>query len=399
MPPLVAMRRLPALPADDMLPGRASQESSASLRMPWRPIPIRLVLFVIAGCGLLLASRATRVRDMLRGSAFTRLNIPPLRRIDAALFNLAHELPPPSQLGDGLPAANLVLNDPMGLDRDRAGNLYVSDRGGGITGRMVWRIDPAGIAHAVAGTGRRGIAPEGVALHSSLGSPQSVRVDSRGRLYVADSYNHVVLRIDPSGRLERFAGTGEAGSVGDRGPATAARLNQPYDVHLGADGDVFIADFGNHRVRRVDRNGLISTVAGTGSPGFGGNGGPAPAARLHGPFGVYFDPAWGLLIADSFNHRVRRVDANGVITTVAGTGVRGFTGDGGPAIEATFDSPQGLFVDRAGRLIVCDEHNHSIRMIDRQGTVRTLIGQGVPGWTPDNTPGRGAARATGACAP
>jgi hypothetical protein len=205
-------------------------------------------------------------------------------------------------------------------------------------------------------------------------------------VYFADSYNHVVLRIEADGALARVAGTGIAGDGGDGGLATAAELDQPYDVRQDGLGNLYIADFGNHRVRKVDRAGIITTVAGLGEPGYTGDGGPAIAARLHGPYGIFAHPRFGLLIADSENNVVRQVDSTGTIRTLAGTGHRGLAGDEGPAIRADFDSPQGLYVDRRGLIYVDDEHNHEIRVITTDGVVHRVAGIGGPGVSPDGTP-------------
>jgi sugar lactone lactonase YvrE len=274
---------------------------------------------------------------------------------------------------------------------DAAGNLYVTDRGWGGSGRVVWRLGTDDIARIIAGTGRRGTAPSDVpARQAALGSPQGLCVDTRGRVYFADSYNHVVLRIDQDGTLRRVAGTGRPGHGNDGVPANESALNQPYDVRVDPAGNLYIADFGNHRVRRVAPDGTIRTVAGTGKPGYSGDGGPATRAQLHGPYGVFSDAKLGLLIADTYNHVIRAVDRRGRIRTLAGTGTRGYGGDGGPALSATFDSPQGLAMTSGGSILVGDEHNHAIRVIEPGGMVRLLVGSGRAGFSPDGTPAEGA---------
>jgi hypothetical protein len=328
------------------------------------------------------------IRESIRASSlFLRLNSPLLRSVDSRLFNLRHQLLSPAELGDGGSVARVRIFDPMGLGRDPAGNLFVTDRGGGVSGRVVWRLGADGTARIVAGTGRRGTAPSGIpARRSDLGSPQSLCIDGAGRVYFADSYNHVILRIDEDGTLRRIAGTGRPGAGGDGGPATAAALNQPYDVRLGNDGSLYIADFGNNRIRKVTPDGLMHTVAGRGEAGYSGDGGPATAARVNGPFGVFADAKVGLLIADSRNHVIRVVDRRGYIRTLAGTGRPGFAGDGGPALSASFDTPQALWVTAAGSIYVGDEHNHAIRVIEPDGLVRRVAGTGPPGFSPDGTP-------------
>ncbi len=332
------------------------------------------------------------VREMIRESrAFRTLNHPALRRVDSWLYNHRSLFPAREELGDGGAATEAWLQDPMGLGQDQAGNVFVTDRGLGGPGRVVWKVAPDGRATIIAGTGWRGIAGNGVpALTADLGSPQSLAVDAAGLVYFADSYNHAVFRIEHDGMLTRVAGNGRPGDGGDGGPASEAELNQPYDVSLDRLGQLYIADFGNHRVRKVGRDGRIHTIAGTGAPGYSGDGGPAIQARLNGPYGVFAGSRGEVWIGDSFNNVVRRIDNDGVIHTTAGTGSRGYTGDGGPAREAQLDAPQGIYVD-GDVIYVGDEHNHAIRVITPDGVIRNLVGTGAPGFAQDGTPvGRAA---------
>jgi hypothetical protein len=350
-------------------------------------------MFVFGGGLLAIALQSARVREAIRASPlFLALNTPFLRSVDSRLYNLRHRHLSPGELGDGGPVTRVRLLDPMGLGRDVAGNLYVTDRGGGGSGRVVWRLAAdEGTARIVAGTGGRGTAPTGIpARQSALGSPQGLCVDTMGRVYFADSYNHVVLRIDQDGTLRRVAGTGRPGGGGDGGPATEASLNQPYDVRLDSEGSLYVADYGNHRIRMVGPDGVMHTVAGQGTPGYSGDGGPATKARLDGPYGVFHDPRLGLLIADSHNHVIRAVDRRGYIRTLAGTGRRGFSGDGEEALSARFDTPQALWVTANGSVYVGDEHNHAIRVIESDGTIRLVAGSGRPGFSPDGSTARGA---------
>jgi sugar lactone lactonase YvrE len=325
-----------------------------------------VLALLLAGAGLWL------VRGELR-LALRRLHSPALA---------------PGELGDGGPARALRLFDPMGLAQDPDGNVFVSDRGRGLRGRLIWRITPDGVAHALAGTGSKGDPLPGVeALRSPLRSPEGLCLDAAGRLVFADQAASLVLRIDAAGRLERVAGTGARGFGGDGGPATDATLHQPYDVRADSRGNLFVADVANHRIRRIGADGIITTVAGTGEAGYSGDGGPAREARLHTPYGVFLDARDRLWIADTENHVVRRVDGDGTITTVAGTGRRGFGGDGGPAREALLDAPQSLWIDAGGRVFVGDEHNHAVRVIDPDGTISTLAGDGRPGRAEDGAAG------------
>jgi sugar lactone lactonase YvrE len=356
----------------------------------------RLLAGVVAFAAVILLGLAALTHPEVRNlgkSSLGSLNIPAIRRVDTWFFNLRRPIKTRRELGDGGRAADIVLNDPMGLAQDSLGNVYIGDRGGGglatapSHGRVVWRVNRNGRARIIAGTGRRGVAATGgSALESSLGSPESVCVDNLGRVYVADAFNHVVVRIESDGRLTRVAGSGRPGATGDGGPATQATLNQPYDVSLGRSGDLYIADFGNNRIRKVTAEGLIQTVAGTGEAGYDGDGGPATRARLNGPYGVFAGSDGGFLIGDSFNNVVRKVDSGGTIHTLAGNGRAGYAGDGGPALKAMLDAPQAIYIHPTGRIYIGDEHNHVIRIVDANGVISRLAGTGLAGFSPDGTP-------------
>jgi sugar lactone lactonase YvrE len=285
----------------------------------------------------------------------------------------------PDFLGDGRDASNLLLCYPTGLALDRAGDLLISDRGRDRRGRVVWRIDAHGVAHIVAGTGLRGRAIGERALDLDLDRPEGLAVAPDGSLFLSDGFNHAVFRVDPDGSAERIAGTGAPGFSGDGGPASEAMLFRPADLRLDAKGNLFIADVRNHRVRRVDPSGRIATVAGTGEPGFSPDGTPAVAAQLDTPWGLGLDREDRLLIGDGANHRVRRIEPDGRLVTIAGSGRRGYGGDGGSARDASLNWPEGLAVDPSGRLYIGDEWNSVIRVVEPNGTISTLIGTGAPG--------------------
>lgn len=290
----------------------------------------------------------------------------------------------PSDLGDGKNARQIIIESPMGIAEDRLGNLYVTDR----DTRLVWKIEPSGRATVIAGTGKttdsKGIPRLRVlAQDIDFASPEGLVVDRDGNILLADSLNHAILKIDADGYLTRVVGNGQSGFNGDGIQATEASLNLPYDVRLDSQGNVYIADVNNHRIRKVNTSGVISTVAGTGVAGYSGDGGPAVNARLHTPYGILLDNDDNLLIADSDNNVVRKVGRDGVIHTVAGTGQRGYGGDGGSALAATLDSPQSLGIDTQGRIYIGDEHNNAIRILERDGTVQTLVGTKGPGFSGD----------------
>jgi DNA-binding beta-propeller fold protein YncE len=293
----------------------------------------------------------------------------------------------PSDLGNGKSALQVIIEGPMGIGEDREGNLYVSDR----EGKLVWKIEKSGRAVVIAGTGRptgsRGL-PEGrfLARDVDLAMPEGLVVDQDGSILLADSYNHVILRIDQDGYLTRFAGTGERGRGGEGIQALESAFAFPCDVRLDSKGNVFVADLENHRIRKITRDGLITTVAGTGVPGFTGDGGPAVNAELNTPYGILLDRADNLLIADSNNDVIRKVGSDGIIQTIAGNGQEGYAGDDGPARSAKLNTPQSLAVDAAGRIYIGDEHNDAIRVVEPDGTIRTLVGSKGPGFSGDGGP-------------
>jgi sugar lactone lactonase YvrE len=247
----------------------------------------------------------------------------------------------------------------------------------------------SGVIRTIAGTNQRGYSGDGgSAVSAAFHQPRAAAVGSDGTVYIADSYNHRVRRVSPGGEVTTLVGTGQAAFSGDGGPAGAATLHWPHGLALDATGAVlFIADSANHRIRRVDlASGIITTVAGTATPGFAGDGGPATAARLQDPKGVYSAPTGDLYIADSANERVRRVDPGGIITTLAGSGAAGFSGDGGPATAARFDGPRAVTGDAAGNLYVADDNNHRVRRIDPSGLITTVAGTGTAGFSGDGGP-------------
>ena len=278
--------------------------------------------------------------------------------------------------GDGGPAIEAEFSRPRAVASDNSGNLYIAD----TANHRIRRVDAMGVIATIAGTGRRGYSGEGgPAVEADLSWPEGLTLDSTGNLYIADSGNHRVRRVDGTRTINTVAGTGEVGYIGDGGLGVEAQLVQPEDVAVDEAGNLYIADRSSHRIRRVDSAGTITTVAGTGRAGYSGDGGPAVDAQLSLPKGVAVDASGNLYIADSFYHRIRRVDSAGTITTIAGTGRAGYSGDGGPAIEAQLRSPYGMAVDGAGNLYIADRDNHRIRRVDATGIITTIAGTGERG--------------------
>ena len=268
---------------------------------------------------------------------------------------------PADDLGDGGPATSASLNGPFGVALDGLGNGFIAD----TSNQRIRRVDAAtGIITTVAGDGFGGSSGDGgPATSARLFHPTGVALDGTGNLFIADLGNHRIRKVDTSGIITTVAGDGFGGFSGYGGPATSASLNLPHGVALDGAGNLFIADQFKHRIRKVDTSGIITTVAGNGSATFPGDGGPATSARLFHPTGVALDGAGNLFIADSSNHRVRKVDTSGIITTVAGNGSFGFSGDGGPATSARLGSPSGVALDSSGNLFIVDLFNDRIRKV------------------------------------
>lgn len=308
-----------------------------------------------------------------------------IRRVDAAgVVATIAGVGKPGFGGDGGPAREALLDSPAGLAVDESGSVYVSDQ----RNARVRRIDREGIIDTVAGGGERKLTTGdgSSATAARLGGPTGLATDGGGNIYIVNSGENRLRCVSPDGTISTLAGTGTRGRAGDCGPGTAAQLNLPVGVATDTEGRAYVADAFNHRVRRIGGDGRIETIAGTGKPGSCGDGGPARKALLRRPFGVAVDTAGSVYITDTGNHRIRKVDPSGLISTVAGTGDAGYGGDGGPAWEAAFDWPYGVAVDGSGNVYASDSRNHRIRKIDPSGTVSTVAGNGEPGYGGDGGP-------------
>jgi len=285
--------------------------------------------------------------------------------------------------GDGGPATAARINSPRDVFMDGAGNLYIAD----YFNHRVRKVDASGIITTVAGTGVAGFSGNGgPATAARLNSPATMAVDAAGNLYIADQFNHRIRKVDAGGIITTFAGTGVAGFLGDGGPATSARLNFPNQIEFDGAGNVYISDQVNDRIRKVDAGGIITTFAGTGVAGFSGDGGPATSARLNEPSDVLRDGAGNFYINDRLNRRIRKIDTGGIITTIAGTGVAGSAGDGGPATLAQLNEPVRVALDGVGNLYIGDRAANRIRMINSSGIITTVAGTGVAGYSGDGGP-------------
>jgi sugar lactone lactonase YvrE len=267
-----------------------------------------------------------------------------------------------------------------------AASVYIAD----ASSDRIRKVDAGGRISTIAGSAIRGFSGDGgPATRAQLASPNAVAVDRDGNVYIGDWGSHRVRKVDQNGTITTFAGTGPS-YPGDGGPATQAALLHPYFAHVGKDGRLYIADSGDNRIRRVDQDGNITTIGGTGAAGFAGDGCPAVDAQLNEPLGLALDPVGNVYIADRFNNRIRRVDRTGVITTVAGNGAKGFSGDGGPAREAQLSNVWGIAVDDAGNLYIADTDNNRIRKVDPSGRITAIAGVGSAGSSGDGEPATGA---------
>jgi hypothetical protein len=281
--------------------------------------------------------------------------------------------------GDGGPATLARMARPSGVAVGPDGSLYVSD---GHNFR-IRRVSPDGTITTVAGTGVIGFSGDGgPATAARIGAPHGIAVDASGAIYFSDFTNHRVRKVAADGTISTVAGTGAPGYTGDGIAATSARLFGPMGLALDASGNVHVADHANHRIRKISTDGTITTVAGSGGFGNAGDGGPATSATLAYPGGVAIDAAGRIVIADTENHRIRRVATDGTITTIAGTS-SGFSGDGGAATSAALSFPFGVEVDAAGTVLVADAFNHRIRAIASDGTITTVAGSATAGYAGD----------------
>jgi NHL repeat len=284
-----------------------------------------------------------------------------------------------SYTGNNIPATDAVLNNPWGVAFDSAGNAYIADRYNCI----VRKVDTSGVITLFAGTvGTCGFGGDGgsaTATGAYLSYPSAVATDSAGNVYIADVYNLRIRKVDTGGNISTFAGDGSYGFDGD-GAATSHSLYYPQAVATDAAGNVYIADTDNYRIRKVDTSGNMTTIAGNGTYGFSGDGGPATNATMTYPVGVAVDKAGNVYFTDTNNLRVRQINTADIIATYAGNGAYGFGGDGGFATQTSLYYPEQVAVDPAGDVIIADTSNQRIRLVDGQGRIHTVAGNGYYGY-------------------
>src|ERR1017187_8274800 len=284
------------------------------------------------------------------------------------------------------PATNTILDGATAAATDGAGNLFIADFGN----HVVRKVGTNGVATVVAGNGSASFSGDGgAATNAGLNYPINVIVDPVGNLFIADSSNNRIRKVDTNGVISTVAGNGTIPNflnpqVGDNGAATNAEIYNPEGICLDTNGNLFIADTFDQRIRKVATNGIITTVAGSGTGGYGGDNGSATSgtAKINNPTGVVVDSTNNLYIADSGNHRIRKVSASGLITTVAGTGTAGYSGDGGAATSAKINTPFGVALDAAHNLFIVDYGNFCIRKITNN-IITTVDGNGTNGYAGD----------------
>ena len=289
--------------------------------------------------------------------------------------------------GDGGPANKAQLDNPFGIGRGPDGALYICDMGNS----RIRRVALDGTISTIVGSGKKGYAGDGgPALAASLNSPYEVAWDKNKNLYFVEIGNHVVRRVDAkTGTIGTVAGTGKAGYGGDGGPAAMAQLSQPHSLTIDAADNIFVCDILNHRVRKIDLNtGIITTWAGDGQKKTSPDDSPIAGSSLMGPRALAFAPDGMIWLALREGRKVLRLDpTKGTLRHMAGTGKTGFTGNGGPANDATLAGPLGLNLDAKGNVYLADADSHSIRVINaKTGTLDLLVGTGKRGDGPDGDP-------------
>ncbi|MCD6011340.1 MAG: hypothetical protein K0Q79_1202 [Flavipsychrobacter sp.] len=290
--------------------------------------------------------------------------------------------------GDGTMADTCMIHWPEDITFNDSNDMFIAD----ANNNVIRRVDKkTGIIRTIAGSGFRagtglgGFSGDGgPATAARMWYPSGVEVDAIGNVYIADQRNHRIRKVDTFGIITTYAGDGFPGYFGNFGPATAAKLYYPTRLTMDASGNLFFADSGNQRIRKIDAAGIITPVAGNGVKGSLGDGAAAATAELHHPIDIEVDGAGNLYIADYSNNRIRKIDAGGIISTYAGIGIPGFSGDGGPATAANIYEPSSLAIDGSGNLYFSDLANSRVRKIDAAGIITTIAGNGSPGYNGDN---------------
>ncbi len=287
--------------------------------------------------------------------------------------------------GDGGPATAAAVPAPGGLATDAFGNTYISsDIYTGYNAHKVRVIDASGHISLFAGSGIQGFGGDGgPATDALMNYPTDIAHDAFGNLYILDFENYRIRKVNAAGIISTVAGIGVNDYMGDGGPAIEAAINAPYGLACDRSGNIYFSQFNAHAIRKISATGVITTFAGNTTAGFSGDGGPATAAQIGVVYGIAADKSGNIYIADYTNYRIRKINTSGIITTVAGNGIGGFSGDGGPATAASFNGPNYLTIDTAGNIDISDFYNHRVRQINTVGIINTIAGNGIYGYSGD----------------
>lgn len=289
--------------------------------------------------------------------------------------------------GDGSQATAAEIHNPMGIAKDASGNIYIADD----YNNVIRKVNTSGVISTFAGNGTYNYSGDnGPATAAEIGDPQGVAVDASGNVYIADKGNNRIRMVDGGGTITTYAGNGTAGFLGDGGAATDAQLHNPDAVAVDPSGNVYIADLTNDRIRMVNTSAIISTFAGTGVKGFSGDGGPATAAEIYYCYALGTDASGNVYIGDQANHRLRKVNTSGIISTIAGTGTAGYSGDGGAATAAELDFVTGITTDAVGNVYFSDASTQYVRIVFSTGGIATIAGTGTAGFSGDGGPATAA---------
>ncbi len=282
--------------------------------------------------------------------------------------------------GDGGPAVSAVLNHPFAITTDTLGNIFFAD----YNNNRVAKINPAGIITTLAGNGTNGFFGDGgAATAAELANPSGVAVDRSGNVYIADKANQRIRMVNTSGVISTIGGNGTPGYTGDETAATTAEIDSPSDIAVDAGGNILIADYTNQVIRQINTVGIITTIAGNNTAGYSGDGGAATAAALNNPAGVCTDASGNIYVACAGNNVIRMINSAGIISTFAGNTTPAYSGDGGAATAASINYPKGMTVDRSGNFYFADQNNSVIRKINTSGIITTVAGTNVAGFSGD----------------
>ena len=285
--------------------------------------------------------------------------------------------------GDGGPATSAQLAWPFGIAVDNGGNLYIADHDNNV----IRKVNNAGIITTIAGTGALGYTGDGgPAISAKMYHPGTIALDNSGNIYFTDQNADVIRKINTAGIITTITGNLPSGNSGDGGPLIAAQFQSISGLSFDAANNMYITDYGSGVIRKVNTAGIISTIAGNGTLGFSGDGGPATAAQLNHPYNVVVDGAGNIYIPDHLNNRIRKVNTAGIISTYAGTGVPGYSGDGGPAVNANMRFPWYIAIDNADTIYVSEPGNEIVRKITPAGIITTVAGNGTSGYSGDGGP-------------